>query len=595
MTTVERYRPPHLFSSDAPSTSNARRSHPSSTTIANTNIPPAVPSPPRLSRNSPPRKPLIQPNLSPKFNMAHDDSSQWLFTDAEILSTPSILHGFPPEQERCLRAKGSNFILQAAILLKLPQLTIATASVFFQRFYMRASMDQSKGGYHHYVGSPHDSPAPGSLALPPTPWKLPRSRSFVAKVPQTQLTSESSLQTIAGTALFLASKTEETCRKTKEIVIACAKVAQKNSNLVIDEQSKEYWRWRDNILLYEEMMLEYLTFDLVLDSPYNILYTFLRKLNIEENKRLRNVAWAFLNDGCHTTICLAMPAKDIAVAAIYFAAQFVGDLISDDANENPWWEQLGGRPDKIIKAVGILTEFWTENPLRRSENPYEQSPMSFSNEEDVHRSRRRGDIGSSEDTPSPGQRSQPMQNGHSQQSHAESTRAINGSEDSQAKVNGSERKSTNGSGSEPKEKPSSPKQNGEQKDDLTLKSIENGTGARDTVLKEVANDPSTHIHDDLSRSTQKRKSDEDAETSPTKKSKTSPTEPLAGEVDTSTSTIEGEGKNSSSPNSDEPNKNIQKPVPESVGKDSANGDQLGAKEPTAREGDEESEEGELEE
>ncbi|KAH8662987.1 cyclin-like protein [Tricladium varicosporioides] len=516
MTTVERYRPTHPFPSDA--LSNGRRSHPSSTTIAN--VPPAVPSPPRLSRNSPPQKPHIQAIPSPIFEMAHDGSSQWLFTDAEILSTPSILHGYPPEQERCYRAKGSNFILQAAILLKLPQLTIATASTFFHRFYMRASMDQNKGGYHHYVGLQCKPPLAGPSVLPSIPWKLPRSRSFAAKDPQTQLTSESCLQTIAGTALFLASKTEETCRKTREIVVACAKVAQKNSNLVIDEQSKEYWRWRDNILLYEEMMLEYLTFDLVLDSPYNLLYGFLQRLHIEENKRLRNVAWSFLNDSCHTTICLAIPAKDIAIAAIYFGAKFNRDTISDDENGNPWWEQLGGSPKRIVKGVAILAEFWTENPLRRSENPYEQSPMFLSNEDEVHRSRRRGDIGSGEDTPSPGQQSQPMQNGDSQQSHAESNRAINGNEDSQPRMNGRERL-VNGAGSEMKERPS-PKANGEQKDDLTMKTIENGSGASDTLLKEVANDPGTHEPDELKRSTQKRKSDEDVERSPLKRSKTDP-------------------------------------------------------------------------
>lgn len=49
-------------------------------------------------------------------------------------------------------------------------------------------------------------------------------------------------QNIAATALFLANKVEENCRKTKDIIIAVAKVAQKNAKLIIDEQSKEYWR-----------------------------------------------------------------------------------------------------------------------------------------------------------------------------------------------------------------------------------------------------------------------------------------------------------------------------------------------------------------
>jgi len=203
---------------------------------------------------------------------------------------------------------------------------------------------------------------------------------------------------IAATALFLATKTEENCRKTKEIVIAVAKVAQKNASLIIDEQSKEYWRWRDSMLLYEEMMLELLTFDVVLQSPYTILYDQLQKLQIEDNKPLRNVAWAFLNDSCLTTLCLLMPAKDIAIGSIYFAAKFLGDTVPDDENGGPWWEQLGGDPDKIIRAVGVLSEFWSDNPLKRAENPYGESASSG---DDLDRTRRRGSDGSSMAASSP--------------------------------------------------------------------------------------------------------------------------------------------------------------------------------------------------
>jgi len=205
-------------------------------------------------------------------------------------------------------------------------------------------------------------------------------------------------QNIAATALFLATKTEENCRKTKEIVIAVAKVAQKNASLIIDDQSKEYWRWRDSILLYEEIMLELLTFDVVLQSPYTILYDQLQKLQIEDNKPLRNVAWAFLNDSCLTTLSLRLPAKDIAIGAIYFAAKFLGDTIPDDENGHPWWELLGGEPSKIVRAVAVLSEFWSDNPLKRTENPYGESASSG---DDLDRTRRRGSDGSSMAASSP--------------------------------------------------------------------------------------------------------------------------------------------------------------------------------------------------
>jgi hypothetical protein len=262
-------------------------------------------------------------------------------------------------------------------------------------------------------------------------------------------------QTIAGTSLFLATKTEENCRKTKEVVIACAKVAQKNSNLVIDEQSKEYWRWRDNILQLEEQMLEFLTFDLIVESPHNHLYALLHRLHIEEHKRLRNSAWAFVNDACHTSICVQLPAPDIAIAAVYFALGINNETLPDDENGTPWWERVGGKPEKIVRGVAVMHEFFTENPLLKSDSPYDESPKSYGNEEDLQRSRRRADVGSNDNTPSPGQsQSQPMQNGHSQQSQTSTAPIANG--------------------------------NGAAALEAT------GNVSSDAILKEIANDPATH-------------------------------------------------------------------------------------------------------
>jgi protein BUR2 len=174
MPIVHEYRPPQPELPSDVSTNGQRTHSPSTTIVRNKYIPPAVPSPPRQSnRNSPPCKTEAQPNRSPSFTMASEETSQWYFTDVELASTPSVEHGLPIAEERCRRAKAVNFIIQAGILLKLPQLTLATASVFLHRFYMRYSMVPEKGGLHHYVRS---SP-PASL---PT---NPEIRSFPAPSP----------------------------------------------------------------------------------------------------------------------------------------------------------------------------------------------------------------------------------------------------------------------------------------------------------------------------------------------------------------------------------------------------------------------------
>ncbi|KAI8262737.1 u4 u6 small nuclear ribonucleoprotein prp4 [Colletotrichum sp. SAR11_239] len=254
--------------------------------------------------------------------------NQWYFTNDEALSTPSVLDGISPAEERLRRAKGVNFIYQAGVLLDLPQITLWVAGVFFHRFYMRYSMVEEKGGIHHY--------------------------------------------NIAATALFLANKTEENCRKTKEIIITVAKVAQKNPKLMIDEMSKEYWRWRDSILAYEELMLELLTFDLMVDNPYQRLFELLGQLDIVHNKHLRQSAWAWCNDACLTSIPLLLEARDVAICAIFFASVHTKNKI-EDVNGEPWWKALKGNERKCTRAIDIMQQFYTENPLRK-QNPSLPSP-----------------------------------------------------------------------------------------------------------------------------------------------------------------------------------------------------------------------------
>jgi protein BUR2 len=237
-----------------------------------------------------------------------EQEAQWLFTDAELANTPSIQDGMSQAEEKELRAKGVNFIVQVGILLKLPQLTLSTAAIFFQRFLMRASLKSVRGG-------------------------IPKLHHFQS----------------AATALFLATKVEESCRKMKEIVLACCRVAQKNPNLVIDEQSKDFWRWRDCILYNEDVLLETLCFDLTVESPHRQLFDMLKGYGMEHNKRLRNAAWAFVTDSVNTQLCLLCNSRTIAVAAFYNACKYC------DVKGRPWWEAMHVRLPDVRRTVDYMS------------------------------------------------------------------------------------------------------------------------------------------------------------------------------------------------------------------------------------------------
>ena len=260
--------------------------------------------------------------------------SQWFFTPSELLRTPSILEGMPTAQELANRQKGVNFITQVGIMLKLPQLTLSTASVYLHRFFIRHAMAlPNKPGLHHY--------------------------------------------SVAATALFLATKVEENCRKMRELIVACCRVAQKSPNLVVDEQSKEYWKWRDTVLHNEDLLLEALCFDLQLEQPHKILFEFLCYYGVQDNKRLRNASWAFLNDSHVTTLCLLLTPRAIAGSALYAGARLTNVSLPDDDQGRPWWEHLQLDAKNIQRACNLMAEAY-ENP-----NLSRQTKEGYWKEDDI--------------------------------------------------------------------------------------------------------------------------------------------------------------------------------------------------------------------
>ena len=270
--------------------------------------------PPSSTNHLPSSHPATRQRPKSPNRVLAEAEAQWMFTEAELANTPSIQDGMSQAEEREIRAKGVNFIVQVGIMLKLPQLTLSTAAIFFQRYLMRASLKKSREGIpklHHYQA--------------------------------------------AGTALFLATKVEESCRKMKELITAFCRVAQKNPNLLIDENDKDYWKWKDCILFNEDVFLEVLCFDLTVESPHRELFEMLKFYGVEHNKRLRNAAWSFVTDSNNTELCLLCNSRTIAIAALYAACRYCDVALADDTKGRPWWEAQHVRLKDIRKAIEYMS------------------------------------------------------------------------------------------------------------------------------------------------------------------------------------------------------------------------------------------------
>jgi cyclin T len=117
---------------------------------------------------------------------------------------------------RCARARAE---LPAERAARRPQLTIASAMVFYHRFFAFKS-------YEHFDRF-----------------------------------------NIATTALFLASKTEETPRKLKDVVAEAFKCQYKGAPPP-EAESRELHERKEKVLIAERILLQTLGFDLSLEHPY---------------------------------------------------------------------------------------------------------------------------------------------------------------------------------------------------------------------------------------------------------------------------------------------------------------------------------------
>ncbi|KAJ8659396.1 hypothetical protein O0I10_004758 [Lichtheimia ornata] len=269
---------------------------------------------------------------------------QWYFTKDELLDTPSIHAGYTYQAEQIDRTKGCLYILAVAAKLNLPQLVIATACTFFHRFYMRHSM-----------------------------------KSFP-------------VYDIAATCLLVATKVEECTRRLKDFLNVCAQKAQKNDSVQFEENSKDFWKWKNTVLANETVLLEAICFDFSIDHPQAALLELASELDVPEECVRR--AWMLLYQALGMPLCLIYHPRVVATAALLLAWHFSYE------NQPPtdWWATTGLDPAEINELAADMLDYFQEHyhirkpsstPTPTTKSPYyansphytssSQSPSPYSN------------------------------------------------------------------------------------------------------------------------------------------------------------------------------------------------------------------------
>ncbi|KAM0787176.1 hypothetical protein ACM66B_006424 [Microbotryomycetes sp. NB124-2] len=244
--------------------------------------------------------------------------------------TPSRLDGVEPQLERDLRSLGALLIQQAGIMLRVPQVVMATAQVLFQRFWFVTSLK-------HF-----------------------------------------GVRDIGMGALFLASKLEESPIRMRDLIncyaylVALIKHCARSSTTASDAPAtfnayapmdyfaSEFYDMKDALVIAEMQILKRLGFQTQTGLPYGHLVNYLQVLELAEDKELVTTCWAFINDMLQTPAPALYPQSTLAVASIYLAVRVSTEPIALPLEPVPWWTLFDAPEADVLQVCTTLLSLYRD-------------------------------------------------------------------------------------------------------------------------------------------------------------------------------------------------------------------------------------------
>ncbi|KAI9028284.1 cyclin-like protein [Phycomyces nitens] len=238
--------------------------------------------------------------------------NQWLFTREELMQVPSIVNdGMSVADELRKREFGSELIQNIGCRIELPQITVATACVYFHRFYARESF-----------------------------------RTYDAT-------------NMAATCVYLACKVEESSRKLGDVVTALMH-GRFNQTKHAEEKTKYQVQCRDTILSNETTLLEILCFDLTVDNPHQLMIELAEEIRAPDNAV--QAGWTFANDSLRRPICLLYDPQMIAAACLLMGYHITDEDFPVD-KDTIWGQILHQDPEILHEIIETLARPSNERTL----------------------------------------------------------------------------------------------------------------------------------------------------------------------------------------------------------------------------------------
>ncbi|PKC08144.1 cyclin-like protein [Rhizophagus irregularis] len=213
-----------------------------------------------------------------------------ILTYEQLETTPSKKDNIPEELEDELRRLGCDFIQSAGIVLRLPQVAMATAQVLFQRFFYVASL-----------------------------------KKF-------------SVRDIGMGALFLASKVSESPCKIRDLINVYNYLIRRyrnEPNEPLEYLGQVFYEMKDALVIAEMQILKKLGFNVHVQLPYGLMVNYLKVLELTDHETIPQKAWGYLNDSLRTNVYVCYQPATIACAVIWLAARIAQVKLPTSP---PWWE-----------------------------------------------------------------------------------------------------------------------------------------------------------------------------------------------------------------------------------------------------------------
>lgn len=219
----------------------------------------------------------------------------WYWDKKDLDNSPSRKQGVTPENENRYRREGSRFIYKLGQGMKLHHDTLASAAVFYHRFYQIHSFYKFRSRY-----------------------------------------------VTATCCLFLAGKVEETPKKWTDLIRGAKQILapQQFAQFGSMEDAK------DELMAMERVLLQTIKFDFNIEHAHKFIIQYCEELRADvlsvlhedKVKEMVQQSWNFANDSYYTNLCLQWEPQIIAICMIYLSGKI--QKIEALGYKTVWWEKF---------------------------------------------------------------------------------------------------------------------------------------------------------------------------------------------------------------------------------------------------------------